>query len=61
MKTLEEYINEGKELIADWQWAYICLDKKLMEKIVQKRIRLEQEVMMHDDDFVCAYYHGIYQ
>lgn len=57
--TLQEYIEKGKELIADWQWAYNWNDRDLMNKIVKERQKMELEIMDKGDDFYYDYYMGI--
>ena len=59
MMTLQEYIEKGKELIADWQWAYNWNDRDLMNKIVKERQKMELEIMDKGDDFYYDYYMGI--
>ena len=58
--TIEEYIERGKQLIADWQWAYVCQDKVLMDTFVRERQRMELEIMEMGEDFCCGYLNGIY-
>ena len=52
---------KGKQLIADWQWAWVCQDEKLMDKIVSERIKMESEILKMDEDFVYQYYTGLYE
>lgn len=58
--TLKEYIEKGKQLIADWQWAYVCQDRVLMDKFVKERQEMEMEIIEIGEDFACEYFEGIY-
>lgn len=57
---IEEYIDRGKQLIADWQRAYACQDDRLMDKLVKERQRMELEIIEKSNDFVCKYFEGVY-
>lgn len=58
--TIEEYIEKGKALIADYQWAMVCMDHKLMDKFSAEKTRLDIEVMSKGEDFYIEYYWGLY-
>ena len=58
--TLEEYIEKGKQLIAYWQWAYVCQDKILMDKYVEERRIMELEIIEKGEDLACEYFERIY-
>lgn len=57
--TIKEYIERGKQLIADWKWAYACQDDILMDKFVKERQKMELEIMEKGDDFACEYFEMI--
>lgn len=55
--TLSEAIEFGKQLIADWQWAYICQDKALMEKYCEERAAFEISLIRdYGEDFATEYF-----
>lgn len=56
---LKDYIEKGKSLIADYQWAMVCMDLALMEKFAAERQQLEMEVLSKGEDFYYEYYMGI--
>ena len=57
--TIEEYIEKGKELIADWQWAYNWNDRNLMNKIVKERQKMELEIMKRGMTFIAIIIWGL--
>ena len=58
--TIEEYIEKGKQLIADWEWAYVCQDSVLMDKLTKERQKIEMEIIEIGNDFACKYFEEIY-
>ena len=59
--TLEQAVEHGKKLIADWQWAYVCQDRVLMDKYCHERARFEGMLgREYGEDFACDYYNALY-
>ena len=58
--TLAEAIEKGRQLIADWQWAYVMGDSALMEKYSTERGKFESALIRYrDNDFIYHYYNGV--
>lgn len=58
--TIKEAIEKGKQIIADWQWAYVCQDQILMDKFSKERVAFENSLMRdYDEDFVCEYFSAL--
>ena len=58
--TLEEAVEYGKELIADYQWAYACQDTVLMQVYARKRAAFENGLIRdYGEDFAFDYYNAI--
>ena len=60
--TLHQCIERGKQLIADYQWAYVCQDSVLMEKYARERAEFELSLEdKYGEDFACDYFNGLYE
>ena len=60
--TIQDAIEKGKQIIADWQWAYVCQDQVLMEKIARERAEFELSLEdKYGEDFACDYFTGLYE
>lgn len=60
--NLKQCIEKGKQLIADYQWAYVCQDKALMEKYARERAEFELSLEdKYGEDFACDYFSGLYK
>ena len=58
--TIKEAIEKGKQIIADWQWAYVSQDEVLMDKFLKERIAFENSLIRdYDEDFVCEYFSAL--